>query len=474
VDTRQATGGEVGSVNRVPFGFFVPENSGYTIVDSALDSMRFMLHVSSRDQDGRLYCRSVDADANGELVPYRGRYMDGVGYCADSIFGAHVFIRMGRALLRPELEEAGFSYLDHALATGFFDDEEVPVLLYRNCDTAVFLHNLEARPDYLELPHIARVGDQLLRVAALDHDARRAERCRAVARRTAEWVAATERCANGWFPRRCTPTGAVVEYAPDAFGPTDLSEMRLPDPVFDSSGGGAFALQLLAGCTRLDLGDYTTELNAALSAVDAAGGFFGSTNTDTGDPSENVSYAIMFQALVECADLLGDEQLESFAFERCLAGLAQFQLTTDLNGVDTKGLLYMEDSWNAACMWEMAEAAQAYLVAYRRRGSLADCGAALTILRAIARHHHGEHGFLTEATDWDGHSAAERHFPGERYGDIRTTHPFLNNLHIVQPTVTYLEEFCFEQHADDARSLIDLEGNPLCTLPLKEQQWMHP
>jgi hypothetical protein len=66
-----------------------------------------------------------------------------------------------------------------------------------------------------------------------------------------------------------------------------------------------------------------------------------------------------------------------------------------------------------------------------------------------------------------------RHFPGERYGDIATTHPFLNNLHVLQPTVTYLERFAFAvDEAEEGRGLYDLEGNRLCGLPVPEGAWM--
>ena len=50
----------------------------------------------------------------------------------------------------------------------------------------------------------------------------------------------------------------------------------------------------------------------------AAGGFFGSTNTDTEDLAENVSYALSFQALLAAVDLLEDNAIRAFAYEQCL------------------------------------------------------------------------------------------------------------------------------------------------------------
>jgi hypothetical protein len=63
----------------------------------------------------------------------------------------------------------------------------------------------------------------------------------------------------------------------------------------------------------------------------------------------------------------------------------------------------------------------------------------LTILRVIARHHHGPHGFLTEGVDWNNHVGAGRHINGVKFADIKYTEPFLNNQHITEPTLYYLE-----------------------------------
>lgn len=457
-----------------PYAFYIPEDANYTVVESALDAVRFLFTVSDRDGDGRLFCRSIDATPDGKLAPYRGRFMDGVGYCADSIVGAHMLIRLGRAVERPEFEEAGWSYLDHALDTGFFDDPDLPVKLYRDTDTGAFLDNLEAHDGYVELGHVARVATHLLRIAALDTDGDRAERCRTVVQRTATWVRSSERCENGWFPRRCTPGGEVFPFAANAFGPTDIDVLLRSDPIADRSGTGTLALALLVVASQEGLIDARDDIRAAVDAFIRDGGHFGSTNTDTEDLEENVSYALAFQTVIAASTLLDDPELRRFAYEACLDPLQRFELREDLNGCETKGLLLMEDAWNAACTWEMAEVAQAYLVAFHERERQADALKALTILRAMAKHHHGAFGFLTEAVDWDGHSTAARHFPGERYGDIITTHPFLNNLHVLQPTVTYLEGSAITLAEEQGRALYDLEGNRLCPLPLEPAGWMSP
>ena len=455
-----------------PYAFYLPEDPDYTIVDSALDSVRFVRAVSEPDPDGKLHCRSVDADPDG-LVPYRGRYMEGVGYCADSVFGAHYMVRFGRAVGRTELEAMGWSFLDHALRGGFFADPEVPVRLYRDTGTGRFLDNLEGRDGYLEHGHIARVGHQLLLAAKLDPDAERARRSLEAASRVAAWIDASQRCSNGWFPRRSRPDGAVFSDAVDALGPTDLATMRYPDPLSDCSGGGSMALHFLAAATAAGICDAADSVREAARSFTDAGGHFGSVNTDTEDPAENASFALGFQAMLAASDLSGDAGLADFAFDTCLAGLEHFELARDLNGCATKGLLYMEDSWNAACTWEIAVCAAAYLEAHSRRPRREYVLKALTMLRGLARHHHGELGFLTEAVDWDGHSIKTRHFGGASRGDIATTHPFLNNLHLLEPTVLFLETGAIGQdHPELGPGLYDLEGNRLCDHPVPRRDWM--
>ena len=108
-------------------------------------------------------------------------------------------------------------------------------------------------------------------------------------------------------------------------------------------------------------------------------------------------------------------------------------------------------------------AAQAYLKAYGRTGARSQVLKGLTMLRAIAKHHHGDLGFLTEAVDWDGHSVKARHFGDASRGDISDTHPFLNNLHLVEPTLTYLRDFAHRLPDPEGHgtAFFDLEGNRL-------------
>jgi len=166
-----------------------------------------------------------------------------------------------------------------------------------------------------------------------------------------------------------------------------------------------------------------------------AGGFFGSINHDTYDEHENVAYSVAFRVLREAAKLLGEKTIRDFAYERCLGGLDQFKMKEDRNGVQTKGLLFMEKSWDTAYLWENAEASLAYIEAYIDTSNQSYLADGLTILRAIAKHHHGPYGFLTEGVDWNNHVGKKHHFNQAEYGDIKYTEPLLNNLHIVEPTL---------------------------------------
>ncbi len=145
----------------------------------------------------------------------------------------------------------------------------------------------------------------------------------------------------------------------------------------------------------------------------------------------------------------------------------QFKLTEDRNGVATQGLLFMEASWNTAYLWENAEAAAAYLDAFADTGDEHFLSDALTILRAIAKHHYGDKGFLTEGVDWDNVVGQRHHINEAPFGAICYTEPLLNNLHIVEPTLDYLQRWARKERQSDGRTaLYDHEGNLLATLPL--------
>jgi hypothetical protein len=291
----------------------------------------------------------------------------------------------------------------------------------------------------------------------------RPARMRSIAIKTAAWLGNhVPKTPNGWFPRRMAPGGEVFKKTPDGGD----------DGFWQTSADGLFILQLWARLKKLGLADHTAVLAERAAAFTAAGGFFGSINHDTYDASENVAYAVAFRTLLEASQVLRSEPLRAFAYSKCLAGLDAFKMADDRNGVATKGLLYMETSWPTAYLWENAEAALAWFEAAVDLRETAPEAArrherdGLTVLRAIAAHHHGPHGFLTEGVDWSNHVSAKHHIDGKEFGDIQYTEPFLNNQHIVEPTVYYLEKLAETPSVPDMLLWKDMEGNKLLSILL--------
>jgi len=131
----------------------------------------------------------------------------------------------------------------------------------------------------------------------------------------------------------------------------------------------------------------------------------------------------------------------------------------------------MEKSWDTAYLWENAEAALAFFEAAvvlreSRPGQSREYELdGLVILRAIAKHHYGPHGFLTEGVDWNDHVGQQHHIDQAKYAAIQYTEPFLNNQHIVEPTLYYLEHLAKREEKGGSVQWFDLEDNVLVTLP---------
>jgi hypothetical protein len=142
-------------------------------------------------------------------------------------------------------------------------------------------------------------------------------------------------------------------------------------------------------------------------------------------------------------------------------------MTEDRNRVVTRGLLYMERSWDTSYLWENAEAALAWFEAAADLRAKDPKGGreyeldGLVILRTAARHHYGRYGFLTEGVDWNNHVGEQHHIDQARYGAIQYTEPFLNNQHIVEPTLFYLEHLA--RREERRREIVwrDFEKNVL-------------
>ncbi|MCU0961742.1 MAG: hypothetical protein MUF48_16735 [Pirellulaceae bacterium] len=445
-----------------PGRFYVAENPHYTIADSVLDSLRFTLTKTLREDDrGHLVSISSFVDPDGRIMHWHDfGNLEGPGWAANAVGGASEIYLWGTLLDRPDWQRSAVRILDHVLEQGFIDRETGFIRGYRLTTTGEYCLNYTHNSDWFCPGSMAKVAYQLLRMADLIPADPRAGPMRDIAVRCAAWIDAhVEPVPNGWFPRRTTLSGAVYRKSPTGGD----------DPFWQTSADGLFILQLQAGLTARGLADYRAALRQKAAAFTQAGGLFGSINHDTYDPHENVAYSVAFRVLLPVARLLDDPALRDFAYDTCLEGLTQFRMCEDRNGVATTGLLYMEKSWDTSYLWENAEAALAYFeAAVDKRTEAPERArswelAGLTILRAAARHHYGPFGFLTEGVDWNDHVGQQHHIQQAKYGAIQYTEPFLNNQHVAEPTWYYLTRLA--DVAEDAGRTVwrDVEGNVVLT-----------
>lgn len=441
-------------------GFYRPADPAYTIVDSAQDSLRFTLGKTLREDDrGHLVSISSFVTPEAEIMGWHDfGNLEGPGWAANAVGGAWEIHAFGRFLRRPEWQAKALQILDHVLECGFVDVESGFIRGYRETTSGRFCLNYKHNSDWLCPGSMAKIGFQLLQFADDLGDDPRAAVLRRHAVRCAAWIQGhVEEVPNGWYPRRTTAEGKVWRRSPDGG----------EDSFWQTSADGLFILQLQAALTRRGLADYRQALRAKADVFIKANGIFGSINHDTYDPDENVAYSVAFRTLRLVAQVLEDEAIRRFAFERCLGGLEQFQMTEDRNGVATRGLLFMERTWDTSYLWENAEAALAYFeAAVDLRGSEPRRSreqelAGLTILRAAAKHHYGPHGFLTEGVDWNNHVGQQHHIDQAEFAAIRYTEPFLNNQHITEPTLFYLEHLARKVTEDGTVVWRDVEGNTL-------------
>ena len=426
-------------LEEVGASFYLPENPSYTILDSARDSVRFA-EMTLVPYNGKLCCKSSFVDQDGNIMDWHDfGNLEGPGWAANAVGGAYEIYMFARHSRDTALAEKAILLLDHVLENGFIDYETGFITGYRETTTNRFCLNYQHKNNWFCPGSMAKVAYQLL-LFSNELDGERKRKMRKAAIKTAEWLNTNVKStSNGWFPRRCESSGK--HYPNNAYGDSDI--------LFEKSGDGLFIIQLYTGLSKRGLADYTDIIRKKINVFMEAGGFFGSINHDTYDEHENVAYSVAFRVLREAAKLLDDKKIRAFAYDKCLAGLEQFKMKEDRNGVQTKGLLFMEKSWDTSYLWENAEAALAYIEAYtdtKNKSYLAD---ALTILRAIAKHHHGQHGFLTEGVDWNNHVGKQHHFEEAEYGDIKYTEPLLNNLHIVEPTLIVIK---FESAPGEAQA----------------------
>lgn len=444
--------------------FYVPENQHYSIVDSVLDSLRFTLfHTLIRDQKGHLVSISSFVDPYGRVMGWHDfGHLEGPGWAANAIGGAWEIYIWGSLLKNSAWMADAIDILDHILECGFIEEDSGFIKGYKDTLTGTFYLNYKHNSNWFCPGSMARMAYQLLRFAQTIPEDRRAKRLTQLAVRTARWLEANvPSTPNGWYPRRLTPDGKI--YMRSAEGGDD--------PLWQTSGDSLFILQLFTALTEANLADYRSTIREKAKVFMRAGGIFGSINHDTYDAHENVAYAVAFRTLLKASKLLHDRRLYQFAYDVCLKGLDQFKICEDRNGVSTKGLLFMERSWDTAYMWENAEAALAYFeAAYEKREYAPEQAReyeldGLTILRAIAKHHYGPYGFLTEGVDWNNHVGQQHHIDGALYGAIQYTEPFLNNQHIAEATWYYLTHLSKAELKHGSYCFVDCESNILLKLP---------
>ena len=411
--------------------FYLPENPAYTILDSLHDSVRFARHCLT-DYRGHRCATSSFVDPDGAPMLWHDfGPLEGPGWAANAVGGAFELHWYARVMSRPDVRQDALGILDHVLEDGFIDWTTGFIKPYRHIPDDRLCLNYKSNNEWFCAGSLARIGSQLLRFAdALPADDARVPRMRWAAVNLAGWLDAhVQPLKSGWFPRRCYPDGAPYPFTPEGGD----------DPLFERSADGLFILELWEQLTARGLADYRKPLRKFARHVVTRGGIFGSINHDTYDEHESVAYAVTFRLFRRLGGLLRDDTLSAFAYNVALKGLRRFEMKEDRNGVATQGLLWMERSWDTAYLWENAHAAQAYLEACIDAGRKLYLAKALTILRAIAKHHHGPHGFLTEGVDWNNHVSAQHHFDRAEFGDIRYTEPLLNNLHLAEPTLFWLE-----------------------------------
>ena len=356
--------------------------------------------------------------------------LEGPGWAANAVGGAHLLYKWGRYCADEYLMNGAISLLQHVLEHGFVHPDEEFIWPYFDLGTQEFCWNYTHGMDWLCPGSLAKIGVQLLDFAADLQDEVLSHKLIHAAEGLSTWLYKTVPILeNGWLPRRITPIGELYQLTPDGS----------PDPIFDHSGDGLFILQLWSMLASRGDSLYRIPAKNLGQSFIEAGGYYGSINHDTYDDHESVAYACAFRIFRQAADLLSLDSWRNFAYQDILPGLTQFRMNDDRHGLPTKGLFWMEKSWNTAYMWENAESAQAYMEAWDETGEEVFLFAGLGILEAAALHHHGKMGFLTEGVDWDNHVTRRHHVAGKLYEDIQYTEPLLNNLHILLPTLSYFE-----------------------------------
>lgn len=417
------------------------ENLSAILFASVRASAHFALTCLEPYQ-GHLRARSSFVDPTGAVMHWHEfGDLEGPGWAANSIGGAKLLYQWGAYLGNRSIQTQALDLLDHVLEDGFIDPETGFIWPYFDIAQSRFCLNYTHNNAWLCPGSLAKIGTQMLELARILNEedggtgqngpSTRFSRLFRAARALGEWLHAnTPLLPSGWVPRRITLQGLPYDQCPTGG----------PDAVFDHSADGLFLLELFAGLAAAGQTSFLSPAQDLGDAFTLPGGFWGSINHDTYDDHESVAYSVAFRVLRKAASILQRPGWRVFAYRSVLPALEPFILREDRNGVATHGLLWMEATWDTAYLWENAEAAHAYLEAWDETGQPVYRDTGLAILRAIANHHHGRMGFLTEGVDWNNHVSERHHVNGDFYGDINYTEPLLNNLHHLGPALFYFQK----------------------------------
>jgi hypothetical protein len=405
---------------------------------SARASVRFALACLEPVQSagrGHLRTRSGLVTPFAEAV--RGDHfseLEGPGWATNTVGGALLLYRWGTYINDTGIREKALGLIDHVLDDGFIDTKTGLIWPYYDLAHKRFCLNYTQNNDWLCPGSLAKVGTQMLDFADLLPRSPGARVLENTAVRLAAWLKGhVPRLANGWVPRRITLQGQEYRSRPDGS----------PDPIFGHSADGLYLLELYSRLAARGLNEYRDLALTLGNAFISAGGMWGSLNHDTFFEQESIAFAVAYRVLSRCAAELAQPAWKTFADQDALPGLQKFRVEEDRQGVATRGLLVSEINGSVAYTWENAEAALAYLEHWTETNDDASLKIAMDILRAIACHHSGPIGFLTEGIDWNQHVARRDHVREALYGDISFTEPLLNNLHIISPTLLYLDKISF-------------------------------
>jgi hypothetical protein len=377
--------------------------------------------------------KSSFVDPEGQIMHWHDfGDLEGPGWATNAVGGAHLLYRWGTFLSDQLIRSSALRLLDHVLEDGFILPDGF-IWPYFDLAKGRYCLNYTHNDNWLSPGSLAKIGVQMLEFAADLGETGHTARLLQAAESLSAWLEIhVPLLPSGWVPRRITRHGETYPLNPHGS----------PDSIYDHSADGLFLLQLWALTGRLSLARRLGD------AFVSAGGLWGSINHDTFDDHENVAYAVAFRILRQVCNRVDRPAWRNFAYQSALPAMQRFRMTEDRNGVITRGLFWMEESWDTAYLWENAEVAQAYLEAWQEtammKGGEPYRDIALGVLQAIARHHYGSQGFLTEGVDWNNHVGQQHHIDNALYGAIQYTEPLLNNLHLLLPTFTVFQASGFQ------------------------------